>query len=158
MRSPFDDGALQKKVPWPEPRFTDNPDGTVTDNLTRLIWLREANCWGLLSWHDALVKCNDLKSGWCGLEDGSSAGDWRLPDRNELVSLLDIEVSGTSGLLLPEANPFRNVQAGHYWSSSSAMAGYFNQAYYMDTGDDGSGYEHKASTMNGVWPVRSANP
>ena len=31
---PRDDGALQKGVPWPQPRFTDNDNGTVTDNLT----------------------------------------------------------------------------------------------------------------------------
>ena len=34
-----DDGDLQKGVPWPDPRFTDNGDGTVTDHLTGLIWL-----------------------------------------------------------------------------------------------------------------------
>lgn len=62
-QDPIDDGDLQKGVAWPEPRFTDNGDGKVTDNQTRLIWLMEANCWGLLSWHDALVKCNDLESG-----------------------------------------------------------------------------------------------
>ena len=39
-----DDGALQKGVAWPNPRFTDNGDGTVTDNLTGLIWLKNANC------------------------------------------------------------------------------------------------------------------
>jgi len=38
-----DDGDLQKCVAWPDPRFTDNGDGTVTDNLTGLIWLKEAN-------------------------------------------------------------------------------------------------------------------
>jgi hypothetical protein len=40
------DGELQKGVPWPDPRFTDNADGTVTDNLTGLIWLRNADCFG----------------------------------------------------------------------------------------------------------------
>ena len=41
-----DDGDLQKGVAWPDPRFTDNSDGTVTDNLTGLIWLKNANCFG----------------------------------------------------------------------------------------------------------------
>src|SRR5215831_10404550 len=39
-----DDGALQKGVAWPTPRFTDNNNGTITDNLTGLIWLKNANC------------------------------------------------------------------------------------------------------------------
>ena len=30
-----DDGALKKGIVWPGPRFADNQDGTVTDNLTR---------------------------------------------------------------------------------------------------------------------------
>jgi hypothetical protein len=38
-----DEGGLQKGVSWPSPRFTDNGDGTVTDNLTELIWLQNAN-------------------------------------------------------------------------------------------------------------------
>ena len=40
------DGAFQKGVAWPNPRFTDNSNGTVTDNLTGLIWLKNANCFG----------------------------------------------------------------------------------------------------------------
>src|SRR5262245_39263605 len=39
-----DDGALQKGVVLPTPRFTDNNNGTLTDNLTGLIWLKKANC------------------------------------------------------------------------------------------------------------------
>ena len=37
------DGALRKGVAWPTPRFTDNKNGTVTDNLTGLIWIQNAN-------------------------------------------------------------------------------------------------------------------
>jgi len=44
-----DDGDLQRGIPWPNPRFTDNEDGTVTDNLTGLIWLKDANCFGIRS-------------------------------------------------------------------------------------------------------------
>jgi hypothetical protein len=40
------DGELQKGAALPSPRFTDNGDGTVTDNLTGLIWLKNADCWG----------------------------------------------------------------------------------------------------------------
>ena len=74
------DGELQKGVSWPDPRFTDNGDGTVTDNLTGLIWLKNANCFGQRTWANALSDCNNLASGSCGLTDGSSAGDWSLPN------------------------------------------------------------------------------
>ena len=37
---PGDDGYLQRGAAWPNPRFSDNNDGTVTDNLNGLIWLK----------------------------------------------------------------------------------------------------------------------
>ncbi len=38
------DGAYQNGATWPNPRFTYNENGTVKDNLTGLIWLKNANC------------------------------------------------------------------------------------------------------------------
>jgi hypothetical protein len=50
-----DDGALQKGVECPTPRFTDRGDGTIKDNLTGLIWLKNANCLGrTTTWQAAL--------------------------------------------------------------------------------------------------------
>jgi hypothetical protein len=43
-----EDGDLQKGVAWPNPRFTDNGNGTVTDNLTKLVWLKDAGALGSL--------------------------------------------------------------------------------------------------------------
>ena len=50
-----DDGDLEKGVSWPNPRFTDNLDGTITDNLTGLIWLKDANCFGYRNWGEAIT-------------------------------------------------------------------------------------------------------
>ena len=50
-----DDGDVQAGVAWPDPRFTDNGDGTITDNLTGLMWLKDANCFGSQTWTNALV-------------------------------------------------------------------------------------------------------
>ena len=36
-------------------RFIDNHDGTVTDNLTKLIWLKNANAFGFRTWEQALL-------------------------------------------------------------------------------------------------------
>src|SRR5574341_736324 len=38
------DGDKLAGKPWPNPRFTDNTDGTVTDHLTGLNWLKNLNC------------------------------------------------------------------------------------------------------------------
>ena len=48
------DGELKKGERSPDPRFIDNQDGTVTDNLTKLIWLKNADALGELKWEDAL--------------------------------------------------------------------------------------------------------
>ena len=77
------DGDWQKGVAWPNPRFTDNGNGTVTDNLTGLTWLKNANCYGTRVWATALTDANTLNSGECGLTDGSVEGDWRLPNVRE---------------------------------------------------------------------------
>lgn len=68
-------------------RFTDNGNGTVTDSITGLIWLKNANCFNLQVWNAALSLANGLANGTCSLTDGSTAGQWRLPNRSELQSL-----------------------------------------------------------------------
>ena len=42
--SPGDDGDLRTGVAWALERFVDNGDGTITDELTQLVWLQNANC------------------------------------------------------------------------------------------------------------------
>ncbi|HOO91277.1 MAG TPA: DUF1566 domain-containing protein [Syntrophales bacterium] len=116
------DGELQKGVAWPDPRFTDNSNGTVTDNLTGLIWLKNSTDLGQKNWAEALVVCNALKHGDCGLTDGSSEGDWRLPNVNELHSLVD---KSRLNPALPAGHPFLGL-TGSYWSSTTISAYYYS--------------------------------
>ena len=89
------DGEYQAGVAWPTPRFTKNNDGTVTDNLTGLVWLENADCGAYMDWAEALAFANTLfdgsvahNSGDCGLSDSSAVGVWRLPNLRELQSLV----------------------------------------------------------------------
>jgi hypothetical protein len=91
-RLPGDDGSTQWGVAWPIPRFTDQGHGTVLDNLTGLLWLKQVDCLGVRAWADALMAASQLHSGQCGLTDGSVAGDWHLPHVKELLSLIDYGV------------------------------------------------------------------
>jgi hypothetical protein len=113
---PRDDGALQKGVAWPTPRFIDNNNGTVTDKLTGLIWMKNANAFEVRTWTQALGDANALASGSAGLTDGSKAGDWRLPNVRELQSLIDY---GRTNPALPENHPFTGAQMYTYWSSTT---------------------------------------
>jgi hypothetical protein len=114
-----DDGALKKGVTCATPRFTDNGNGTVTDNLTRLIWMKNANAFGTKNWANALTTANTLASGSADLMDGSQAGDWRLPNVRELQSLVDYRRVNPA---LPADHPFTNVQSSNYWSSATSAS------------------------------------
>jgi hypothetical protein len=156
-----DDGDLEKGIAWPNPRFTDNSNGTVKDNLTGLIWLKNANCSGATDWASAIDYCNNLATGSCGLTDGSSAGDWRLPNRFELESLLDMAyyfpaLSNTAGTAKwTEGNPFTGVQSNYYWSGTT-YAGSTGFAWYVSM-YYGDVYDRNKTNSYHVWPVRSDN-
>ena len=147
-----DDGDLQKGVASPSPRFTDHGDGTVTDNLTGLMWAKDANDNGTMTWADAIDYANNLSLGNEGC--GTTYTDWRLPNVRELQSLIDF---GNNLPALPVGHPFTNVQLelGWYWSSTT---------YSFST--DGAWYVYIASgSVNGsnktsnfyAWPVRGGN-
>lgn len=144
-----DDGDLKKGVAWPNPRFTDNGNGTVTDNLTGLIWLKNANCFGQRDWFQAISDCNGLSNGSCGLTDGSVDGAWRLPNLNELISLVD---RGRFIPPLPYGHPFTNVRSDPYWSSTTAADSDF-YAWYVDM-NLGDVFSVTNGIIHYVWPVR----
>jgi hypothetical protein len=100
-------------VASPNPRFTDNGDGTVTDNLPGLIWGKNANLAGEMTWFDAIDYANNLTLGGDGCD--SSCSDWRLPNRSELESLLDLSNSNPA---LPSNHPFTNMTS-YIWSSTT---------------------------------------
>ncbi len=68
-------------------RWCDLNDGTILDMTTGLAWLKNANCWGLITKGDADQKVALLGNGQCGLTDGSVGGEWRIPAADELRGL-----------------------------------------------------------------------
>jgi PKD repeat protein len=87
-------------------RFEINVENTVTDNLTGLMWQRSDR--SPLSWRDALYYCEGLNL--------SGHNDWRLPNINELVSIVDY------GLIYPAIDTYyfpNTSTSDEYWSSTS---------------------------------------
>lgn len=165
-----DDASASKGVPWPGTRFTDNKNGTVTDGLTGLIWIKNAGCFSATDWLTALSEANQLESGQCGLTDGSTAGQWRMPNAHELESIVDISQSNPS---VPSSSPFTNINlANAYWSSSSYMASTpynfanlggtasyalairFTDGRWID-GLFGNFNNDKTASTNSLWAVKS---
>lgn len=137
-----DDGHLQRGVALPNPRFTDHGDGTVTDNLTGLIWTKNAQqIPGIMNWQAALTACNDL--------DFAGYTDWRLPNIRELQSLVDY---GEADPALSLGYPFDNVIAINYWSSTTYESNSDN-AWCVSI-SFGYVYYYNKITIYFVWPVR----
>jgi hypothetical protein len=120
------DGETQRGVTEPAPRFVDNGDGTITDALSGLVWPVDGNIMpgrdpsfdtdgtsgdGIVTWQTALDYIARLNR-----ESYLGYNDWRLPNRNELVSLANFGVTDR-GLELA-AYGFTNYSRS-YWSSSS---------------------------------------
>ncbi len=111
-----DDAMYQKGVASAGSRYTDNADGTVTDNLTGLMWVKDPSelggVWGspgmpnAMSFFDALNNCENLNY--------AGYSDWRLPNIKELESLIDY------GRFAPamDISFFPNAQTSGYWSST----------------------------------------
>jgi len=146
-----DDGYFQRGVEKPllKIRFTNNGNGTVTDNLTGLMWYRDANLFGARNWSQAL---NDIAS----LNIGVAYSDWRLPNVRELQTLLDYSQRNPA---LPSAHPFLNTPAtpAFYWSATTKMGvepSPFDEAYGVNLGDGTVGGSLKSLSAFYVWPVR----
>ncbi len=170
-------------------RYVDCGNGTVTDNWTGLVWMANANCLGPLDWAGAMAAvagladlpddgetCGSLTPTQCdcGLADGSSPGEWRLPSIGEweamvadAVALLCIDGEGNlggpsitsdDGLSCWQEGPgstFTGVVSSIYWSSRRRTSSARGMALY-----DGEAKEVRLSTSSGlsefyVWPVRA---
>jgi hypothetical protein len=113
---PGDDGDLQMGVPWPDPRFNDLETGTVLDNLTGLVWTKNANLYGIKPWCYAIQSCDSCNEG--------GKTDWRLPNVRELQSLIDY--GGEQYSMVPAGHPFVGIGISgtfFYWSSSTHGSG-----------------------------------
>ena len=107
-------------LPPPVVRFADNFDGTITDTVNQLVWQKctlgetwdGSTCTGsalIYTWQDALFQC-DL-----------TPGGWRLPNINELDTILDV----TKPQLI-DTTLFQAVPSGQYWSSTTTA---YNSQY-----------------------------
>ena len=145
------DGEFQNGLQWPTPRFFDNGDQTQTDNLTGLIWSKDANPGaGLKNWQMALDYIKTLNS-----SNYLGHNDWRLPNINELASLSNKGLTNSEVWL--EEQGFTSVQSYNYWSATTGAYG-TDYAWYV-TMNNGRVYDSWKINIHYfyVWPVRSGS-
>ncbi|MDZ7760133.1 MAG: DUF1566 domain-containing protein [Desulfovermiculus sp.] len=115
-----------------DPGLVDNNDGTVTDPSTGLMWMKcslgqtwdddNSACQGdsvRHTWQDTLNVIQNLQ--WAGYSD------WRLPNRNELQSLVDYsKFDPAVDSLLKE-----NTPSSYHWTSTT-VAGKADRSWHLD--------------------------
>jgi len=106
--------------------YTDNGDGTVTDDNTGLMWAKDGNGAGCnngstASWNSVIDYCDGLTF--------ATYSDWRLPNVKELVSIVKYDASG--GYPYIDQTYFPNTQSSNYWSSTTLPI-YTDDAMYVD--------------------------
>lgn len=114
--------------------FVDNTDGTITDNVTGLIW-QKAPATTTYTWEQALIFAENLTV--------AGHSDWRLPNIKELVSI-NSETTNA-----PSINTafFPTVIASRYWSSTTQFAPGFTSAWFNDFQSSGiTSYEPKTTS------------
>lgn len=139
------DGDTLTGVAWPDPRFTDTGDRTMTDRLTGLAWSKDADlAGGYKTWQQALdfVKTLNLRN-YLGHDD------WRLPNINEMKSLVNQQPDLAAWL---GSLGFHGVRKDYYWTSST-YAAHAGSAWSVGM-YSGIVAGHGKADGGCVWPVR----
>jgi hypothetical protein len=131
------DGEHGHGRPWPSPRLTITGDAVV-DMLTGLVWRGATDLCGPVAWDEAL-------------RAAANTG-WRLPNINELESLVDCAHFGPA---LPRPHPFTDIRDVYWSSTTSAFEPDWAWALYLEKGAVGVGQKREARFL--VWLVRDAD-
>jgi len=155
-----DDGHYQRGITFPSPRFTvQDSEDCVKDNMTGLYWTLDGNLNDRATWSNQIIYCEALDLG--------GYTDWRLPNINEMFSLMDTQ-NGSAPLALPTfptGHPFINIKSRYltdalaadgwadlYWTSTTSQISSTN-AYWYQLWDAYVRASVKTS-MYLAWPVR----
>ena len=175
----YDDGYYKKGAPASGAHYQDNGNGTITDNATGLMWVKDPSlCGGLtynsqnkwasaagkpriMTWADAITNCEALSY--------AGQNDWRLPNIKELQSIVNYgrfePAIGESTYELPWENipptDFSHLPVpliNGYWSSTTwtNIIPSADYAWYVffDYGTASSDYKTDITYPTGKYYVR----
>jgi hypothetical protein len=119
---------------------------TALDCHTGLMWSLDASLTEFpMTWSEAFDFVGNMNQ-----ERYENYGNWRLPNRRELLSLISYDLINPA---LPSDHPFENVFHGCYWTASTS-ARLPRQAWYIHFGG-ARVYRGIKNDSYMVWPVRS---
>lgn len=137
------DGDIRAGVRWPDLRFAAAED-RVYDRLTGLTWYNgDMFMQEPYSWTEALERVNRHSQ-----ETGEN---WRLPNINELESLVDASMHTPA---LPQGHPFNMAAVGYWSSTTSGYDATWSYVLYMDKGAVGVGFKRNRDFL--LCPVLAA--
>lgn len=141
------------EINWPINRFTDHGDGTVSDNLTGLMWLKDGACFGKQRWQDGFRSVNGLSrnpSGFDCVDYTADYDDWELPEfgtMHDLIKAVDQEPASWLN-----DQDVVNVKARDYWTMKENPYNLY-YAWGMNL-RQGTPRNYPKSFPLYVWPVR----
>jgi len=122
------------------PSYTDNGNGTVTDNVTGLMWQQEDDD-TTRTWDEACTYCDSLTL--------AGYSDWRLPSKKELMSIVDYGKYDPS----IDTTYFSKTNSEYYWSSTTckqnpceALSVSFRSGWVQGYDSGGGHYSRKSNT------------
>ena len=147
------DGELQKGV---ASSYTDNGNGTITDNLTGLMWEKLSYDGSIHDKDNTYTWDNAFASKVATLNSASFAGhnDWRVPNVKELQTLVSFGADNPSTYSAFNASCAASctvltcscTQPNFYWSSSTLQFGPTN-AWFVNFFDGGTVYYLKTDAL-----------
>lgn len=136
------DGAYQ---PFNPMSFTDNGNGTVTDNNTGLVWQQQDDG-NTYNWYRGSgtyeATYNPSSLNVCGLLILGGYADWRLPSRKEMMTIVDYSIPYPGPTI--NTSYFPNTLS-NYWTSNTLA--------------DNTGMAERVDFRSGyVYPLYKNNP
>ena len=136
----FGQDANYNNIPY-APSYTDSGNGTVTDNVTGLVWQKcsagqnnDDSCSGTAAgytYQNAISYCENLSLG--------GRDDWRVPAIEELYTIVNFSVTPTI-----ESNIFPNT-SDYYWTSTPYSPSLSSNAWIIFFTYGTNGYSNMSS-------------
>jgi hypothetical protein len=147
--------------------YTDNGDGTVTDDNTGLMWKKQDEADGY-NWYRASgtydMSYNPTSQSACGELNTGGYSDWRLPTKKELMSIVDYSIPSPGPVMniiyFTNTNTSIDYWSTRYWTMSTLAPDYPADAFHVEfsAGGVNNSYRYTNARVRCVRGIQSPAP